>query len=199
MELGQAVNRYPVVRKLWPSCAYTHRTIHGAEMLHRGIGEGAEIRSIKVRMPEPFHRVAGFVVPNNDAEARFSVSYCAVVGLLTGHVAPDDFREHRFSDPVRRKMTAAVELDLYALPKGDSGDIGPSTPEVITVTLEDGRVLTRETLHVPGGVGSPMTRAQLLQKVADCRCSVAVAEAFLNADGATPVSETGILDQVQGV
>ncbi|GMG80834.1 MmgE/PrpD family protein [Paralimibaculum aggregatum] len=195
MELGRAVELFPVVRKLWPSCAYTHRPIHGAEALHRRLAPGDEIASIRVRMPEPFHRVAGFGVPTNDAEARFSVRYCVVTGLTTGHVVPEDFRPARFSDPERQRMTAAVELDLYRLPKGDPGDIGPSTPETITVTLADGRVLEQVTSDVPGGVAMPMTRAQLLRKVADCGCSAALAERFLEADGAAPLDEIGILAQ----
>ncbi|WP_343080071.1 MmgE/PrpD family protein [Ostreiculturibacter nitratireducens] len=195
---GRAVHRFPVLRKLWPSCAYTHRPIHGAERLHERLAPGDQIASIRIRMPAPFQRVAGFGVPTNDAEARFSVAYCIVTGLLTGHVTPEDFLEHRFSDPLRQRMTADVAIEAYELPPGDPGDIGPSTPETITVTLADGRVLEQETVHVPGGPATPMTRAQLLQKVVDSGGSCDLATAFLEADGATPLSATGILDQRLG-
>lgn len=195
MELGRAVNRFPVVRKLWPSCAYTHRPIHGAEQLHARLAPGDELATVKVRMPEPFHRVAGYIVPTNEAEARFSVSYCVTVGLMTGHVTPEDFLEHRFADSTRREMTAKVQLDLYDLPKGDPGDIGPSNPESITVVLKDGRLIEQVTLDVPGGHAMPMTREQLMSKVVDCGCSVEIADAFLQADGATKLSATGLLDQ----
>ncbi|MBY6112831.1 MmgE/PrpD family protein [Mameliella alba] len=196
MQPGRALEKFPVIRKLWPSCAYTHRPIAAAERLHKRLRAGDEIASITVRMPEPFHRVAGFFVPTNDAEARFSVSYCVVVGLLTGHVSPEDFREHRFTDATRVRMTQDVVLDLYDLPKGDAGDIGPSTPERIVVTLTDGRVLEEVVEHVPGGVSLPMTREQLLRKVADCGCSTDLAQAFLSVDGATALADTGMLSQV---
>jgi 2-methylcitrate dehydratase PrpD len=196
MAPGQALARFPVIRKLWPSCAYTHRPIAGAERLHARLQPGDEIAGITVRMPEPFHRVAGFFVPQNEAEARFSVSYCVVVGLLTGHVTPQDFRAEAYGDPLRLRLTEAVALDLYDLPPGDAGDIGPSTPETIRVTLTDGRVLEEVTEDVPGGVALPMTRAQLLQKLADCGIDRAEAETFLARDGATPLVETGLLDRL---
>jgi len=196
MQPGQALERFPVIRKLWPSCAYTHRPIAGAERLHKRLQPGDQIASIKVRMPKPFHRVAGFFVPTNEAEARFSVSYCVVVGLLSGHVTPEDFREHRFTDATRVRMTEEVVLDLYDLPKGDAGDIGPSTPERIVVTLTDGQVLEEVIEHVPGGVSLPMTRDQLLRKVEDCGCSPQLATDFLAVDGSVLLADTGILAQV---
>lgn len=195
MQPGSALEKYPVIRKLWPSCAYTHRPIAAAERLYQRLQPGDQIASIKVRMPEPFHRVAGFFVPTNDAEARFSVSYCVVVGLLTGHVTPEDFREHRFTDATRVRMTEDVVLELYDLPKGDAGDIGPSTPERIEVTLADGRVLEEVIEHVPGGVSLPMTCEQLLRKVEDCGCSATLAINFLSADGGMSLADTGMLEQ----
>jgi 2-methylcitrate dehydratase PrpD len=195
MTLGKAANLFPVARKLWPSCSYTHRAIWGAEQLHQDLCSDDKITGIRVRLPEPFHRVARFTVPQNDAEARFSVSYCTAVGLTTGHVTPDDFRTHRYLDPTRQRLTGMVELDLYDLTPGDPDDFGPSTAERITVTLKSGRALGIETTHVPGGVALPMTKQQLFRKVAECGCSVELAEAFLTADGNALLYETGLLDQ----
>lgn len=194
-EPGSAVRRFPVVRKLWPSCAYTHRPIHGAEQLYKRLEAADEIVSIRARLPEPFRQVASYGVPETDAEARFSVAYCVVTGLLTGHVTPEDFLPHRFLDSIRRRMTADVTIETYDLPAGDSGDIGPSNPEEITLNLADGRILKERVLEVPGGAAMSMTREQLMQKVADCGSSVSLAEAFLAAEGATPLAGTGMLDQ----
>ncbi|NOD77762.1 MmgE/PrpD family protein [Ruegeria sp. HKCCD4332] len=196
MELGQAVQQYPVIRKLWPSCAYTQRPIYGAIELSQQIKHPSDIASVKIRMPAPFHRVAGFGVPDNDAEARFSVRYCIAVGLLEGRVVPGDFEPDGFNDPQRRELTASIELDLYDLPKGDTGDIGPTTPETITVELKDGQVISHEMTFVPGGASMPMTKADLMQKVRACGCSVELAQAYLAAHGDTPLLDTGLLGQV---
>lgn len=196
MELGQAVNRSPVIRKLWPSCAYTQRAIHGAIELSRQVQRTSDIRSIKIRMPAPFHRVAGFGVPNNDAEARFSVRYCLAVGLLEGRVVPEDFSPSGFNNPERRALAQSIELDLYELPKGDTGDIGPTAPEKITIKLESGREIEQEMTFVPGGSSLPMSEADLMQKVEACGCSVELAQAYLSIDGDVPFLETSLLEQV---
>ncbi len=196
MELGQAVNQYPVVRKLWPSCAYTQRPIQGAIALSRQIQRMSDVASVTVRMPAPFHRVAGFGVPGNDAEARFSVRYCIATGLLEGRVTPADFGPEGFRNPERRALAGSIKLDLYDLPKGDSGDIGPGTPEKITVELDSGRVIEEEMTFVPGGASLPMSDSDLMEKVTACGCSVALAEAYLEADGSTALMDTGLLHQM---
>lgn len=102
MALGDAVNLFPVTRKLWPSCSYTHRAIWGADQMHQDLSPDDVISGICVRLPEPIHRVVCFMVPKNDAEARFSVSYCTAVGLTTGDVTPKDLHPHRYLDPDKK-------------------------------------------------------------------------------------------------
>ncbi|WP_404325294.1 MmgE/PrpD family protein [Cobetia sp. UIB-001] len=191
-ELGLGTERYPVVRKLWPSCAYTQRPIAGAEAIAAQLQDEDRIAAVRYRMARPFHQVARFDVPGNDAEARFSVPYCLAAGLLGGHVTPDDFEPAAFSDPVRQALAAKVEMELYELPPGHSGDIGLTSPECLTVTLSSGRVLEREERAVPGGADLPMTKTQLLQKVSDCGLSVDEAEALLCADPAEALTRCAL-------
>ncbi|MAO91864.1 MAG: 2-methylcitrate dehydratase [Rhodospirillaceae bacterium] len=198
MALGHAVRIFPVARKLWPSCSYTHRAILGAERLHRDVPNDDPIIGIQVRLPEPFYRVACFDVPQNEAEARFSVSYCTVVGLLTGHVTPEDFHPHRFNQPDRQRLAQLVEIDAYDLPPGDPGEFGPTTVETITVTLRSGRTLQTETCDVPA-VTLPITREELGRKVTDCGASCDLVDTCLALDGETILSETGLLDARQAV
>ncbi|MCT7655362.1 MmgE/PrpD family protein [Oceanimonas sp. NS1] len=133
-----------MIRKLWPSCAYTQRAIMSAERISAQLTPGDAIVQVQYRMPRPFHQVAHFGLPENDAEARFSIPYCVAAGLLCGHVTPDDFNEQAFRDQARRQLTGLVELDLYELPAGHSGDIGPTSPETLVVTLESGKQLVDE-------------------------------------------------------
>lgn len=195
-ELGTATSKFPVSRKLWPSCSYTHRVIWAAQQIHKQIDSAEQIERIEVRMPEPFYRVASFVAPTNDAEARFSVSYCTAVALQNGHVAPEDFRSQCFSDPARVHLSNRVELDLYDLPDGYQGDIGPSTPEQVSVVLKSGERLTQVVGEIPGGTEQPMTTNQLLRKTEDCGCSPEIANMFLQADGDAPVRNMRLLTQI---
>ena len=93
-----------------------------------------------MHLPDPFHRVGHFRGPQSNAVARFSVSYCAVTGLLTGHVMPEDFRPQGFLDPERQRLERLVTYDVYTLPANDPGDMGVKTPECLTVTLASGAV-----------------------------------------------------------
>lgn len=185
MELGKAVALYPVVRKLWASCGYTTRAIYGAINLHGRIPSTDDIASIRIRMPEPYYRIVGFGIPTTDNEARFSIRYCVATGLLSGSVTPDDFLPEGFERPEPARLIRLTELDLYALSKGHNGDIGPSAPEKVTVTLHNGAVVEEDCLHVPGGASMPMTEVQLMQKVRDCGWSVDQAKYLLTADGST--------------
>ncbi|NHI00269.1 MmgE/PrpD family protein [Oceanimonas sp. MB9] len=196
-ELGQGVRLYPVIRKLWPSCAYTQRAIMSAERISAQLTPGDAIVQVQYRMPRPFHQVAHFGLPENDAEARFSIPYCVAAGLLCGHVTPDDFNERAFRDQARRQLTGLVELDLYELPAGHSGDIGPTSPETLVVTLESGKQLVDEGLAVPGGADMPMTEAQLLQKVHDCGLPFELAKALLRNDETAPLVRTSLFVAAQ--
>ena len=196
MKPGQALKVHPVCRKLWPSCGYTHRAIAAVEKLHQRVGDVHKVLSIHVRMPEPFHRVAGFSKPTTEAEARFSTGYCVVTGLLSGHVSPDDFRQDLYSDPVRRGLIEQIEWDLYNLPQGDAAEIGPSTPETVKVILANGTVHEETVEYLPGGAENPITQAQLLRKLSDCGCSVELAGDFLRAEGETTLSEMHFFDRI---
>lgn len=198
-ELGQGIQLYPVIRKLWPSCAYTQRAILAAEHLSQQLTTDDSIAKIQYRMPRSFHQVARFGLPENDAEARFSIPYCVAAGLLAGHVTPPDFDESAFRDEERRALTNKVELDLYELPAGHSGDIGPTSPETLVVTCVSGKRLTEEVLAVPGGAELPMTEQQLLQKVSDCGLPPEQASALLLADDSTALVASALFVTAQQV
>ena len=62
VELGAATRDFPVLRKAWPSCGYTHRAIEAAELLAAELRpEAGRIAGVRVLMPEPYARVAGFL------------------------------------------------------------------------------------------------------------------------------------------
>ncbi len=190
---GDGTTRFPVIRKLWPSCAYTHRPIAVAIAVSARIGEGESIESIEYRMPRTFHAVAPYGQPENEAQARFSVPYCLAAALEQGRVEPRDFLPPGYSSQSRRDLVRRVELDLYDLPPDHSGDIGPSSPERLTVRLSTGRALQLESLAVPGGAAAPMTEAQLLAKTGACGLSSDQVRELLAADPGGILNRTALL------
>ncbi|MCY4101125.1 MAG: MmgE/PrpD family protein, partial [Rhodobacteraceae bacterium] len=195
MELGQAVKKFPVARKIWPSCAYTHRAIFGAQNLRSKFSSTDEIVGIRVKLPKPFHDVAHFGVPETVSEARFSVQYCVAAGLMSGKVTCEDFEEQVILEKKRQQLTDLVEIETYDLPAGDSGEFSLNTVEKIAITLGTGQIHEIEVIDVPGDSNNPMTDSQLIQKAVECGICHSTAEAFLAADGNTSVLQTGLLDQ----
>ena len=183
MREGEGTDEFPVARKFWPSCSYTHRAIRCAEELAAAVPSPDQIERICLRMPEPFHRVSGFGAPNSSNEARFSAVYCVVTVLLTGHVLPEDFTIERFSDPERLSLCKRVELDLYSLPHVPPDQLFAMTPERVSVKLKDGRWIEHETSQVPGSAERPMTVDEVLTKFEACGGSPQAAGAFLDGPG----------------
>lgn len=107
---------------------------------------------------------------------------------------PDDYRETYFSDTLRQSLTQRVKFNLYQLPEGDPGDIGPTTPETLSVKMKDGTVHEKQMLFVPGGIQEPMTQKQLIDKLLGCGCDMSVIETFSNASLEVSIGETGLLN-----
>lgn len=188
MREGEATDAFPVARKFWPSCSYTHRVIPCAQALAADIQSPAQIERIYLRMPEAFHRVSCFGAPTTANEARFSAVYCVVTGLLTGQVLPEDFTIERFSDPARQALCRRVELDLYPLPQVPPDQLLAMTPEKVSVKLKAGGWIEYETNQVPGSAERPMTQDQLMAKYEACGGSPAQAEAFMQVAGDQPLA-----------
>ena len=192
MREGEATAAFPVARKFWPSCSYTHRVISCAVTLAPEVSDVAAIKRIRLRMPEPFHRVSRFGAPTTSNEARFSAVYCAVVGLLKGQVLPEDFTIETFSDPVRQHLCGLVELDLYDLPAVPPDQLLVMTPERVTVELATGQLLEHETHQVPGSAERPMTSDDVLDKLAACGGSRERGQAFMVASDHTALAECAL-------
>lgn len=180
MREGEATLEFPVARKFWPCCSYSHRVIACSRVLAPQIKADETIDRIIIRMPEPFHRVSGFLAPSTSNEARFSAVYCTVTGLLTGQVEPADFTEARFLDPERQRLCALVELDLYPLPLVPPDQLMAVTPEKVRVKLSSGRWIEHETSATPGGDEQPMTDDDVLAKLISCGGRLEVGRALLN-------------------
>ncbi|MCY3675230.1 MAG: MmgE/PrpD family protein [Rhodobacteraceae bacterium] len=195
VEFGQAVKKFPVARKIWPSCAYTHRAIFGAQNLRSKFSSTDEIVGIRVKLPKPFYDVAHFGVPTTASEARFSVQYCVAAGLISEKVTCKDFDDQIIQEEKRQQLTDLVEIEAYDLPAGDSGEFSNNTVEKITISLRTGHVHEIEVIDVPGDSNNPMTDSQIIQKAVECGICRSTSEAFLAADGNTSVLQTGLLDQ----
>jgi 2-methylcitrate dehydratase len=99
--------------------------------------------------------------PRTRETADHSLPYCTAAALMDGDVTLATFDEKRFTDPDLVALTGMVKVHLddalsARYPRG--------IPNRITVTLKDGRKLTREVEFPRGHAGNPMTDAEVEQK-----------------------------------
>ena len=180
------IEEYPVLRKPWPCCAYTHRAIEAAMRLAARPGfDVAELRAVRVRVPEPFARVPGFSAPGTPAEARFSIVWCVAACLHDGAIGNASFEQTAIDRPAVRDLLARVSLDGYDPGPGLS-DMSPQAPDTVRITLASGECFEETVAEVLGGMTRPLSEAALLAKFLDCGGSPQLADRVVHGDTATP-------------
>jgi 2-methylcitrate dehydratase PrpD len=180
--IGQplALVQYPILRKPWPSCAYTHRAIEAATTLAARPGfDATAVVEAELRIPEPFLRVAGFTDPQTPNEARFSARYCVAAALADGAVTPDSFTPAAIARADVRLLMGRVRLAPYPLAPG-LGDMSPKAPDRLRLTLTDAAEWTQTVAEVAGGPARPMDREAVVAKFTACGGAIEDAEALLD-------------------
>ena len=186
-----ALVQHPVLRKPWPSCAYTHRAIEAALTLATRPGfDPGGVAGADLHIPEPFLRVAGFTDPRTPNEARFSARYCVAAALTDATVTPASFTPEAIARPEVRLMMDRVRLAPYQLPPG-LGDMSPAAPDTLALRLTDRSTAAETVAEVVGGPARPLDRAAILAKFSACGGPRAEAEAILRDPPATPFRWSG--------
>jgi len=176
------LEEYSVLRKPWPSCAYTHRVIDAALRLSARVETGQRIEKITLKMPEPFFRVAGFITPTTSNEARFSATYCVVAALLDGEIGPDSFCEDMYLRDDITALLGKTDVETYH-PGPDLQDMSPEHPDCVAICLSDGTEISETSWHVRGGAEAPLTRDDLSNKFITCGGTEATRDLILYGDG----------------
>ena len=178
--LGRAVLDYPVIRKPWPSCAYTHRIIEAAEKIHDPSLQMEDIDEVIIEIPDPWTKVVKFQIPNNEAEARFSAPYCVMMALQSGSLGPDDFSNQIYLTEERQKLTKRATVQAF---KVDSQfkEMSPDYPDMVSVKLKNGSMMKESIGYVKGGFHNPMSLEDLRNKFQKCSNKSTFFDQFLSA------------------
>lgn len=165
---SNGIDEFPPLRKPWPSCAYTHRSIEAALALFQHDGFSAHnIRSVNVRVPEPYARVASFTDPDNSAQARFSITYCVASALTDGVVSPHTYTPAALMRADVRTLMQCIQIEAYTT-TGHLDDMSPSHPDTVRAVLHNGQVVEKTIADVSGGTNRPMNQPEILQKYRLC-------------------------------
>ena len=166
-KLGFATKDYPVIKKPWPSCACTHRIVEAAEILSTKINSISDIEKVIIHTPEPFIKVSKFHIPTNEAEARFSPSYCAMVTLQNGKLQPEDFMNNIFLDKKKKKLTEIAKIIPYKVPSSFT-EMSPDFPCSIEIFMKNGKKFEEKIKNVKGGPKRPLNIDDLRIKFLKC-------------------------------
>ena len=149
--------------KKHPANYFTHRPIDAALALRAAHQIQPEhIASVEVVFPR-FDYI-NRPQPETGLDGKFSVQYTTAVALLDGEITVDSFNNERRFAPDAAALLPKVSLRF--------DDNIPNDFDLMhidmTVTLSDGRVLSRRVDKLSGWIGAPLTHSQRLKKFHSC-------------------------------
>jgi 2-methylcitrate dehydratase PrpD len=131
-----------------------HPTIDGCAQLRGEHGlTGDEIERIDLRVDPLVLELTGKRSPQVGLEGKFSVYHSAAVAIIHGRAGEAEYGDACVRDPrvisLRDKVQAVAEEAIR------------EDEAYVTITLKDGRKLTKHVEHAIGSLGRPMSDAEL--------------------------------------
>ena len=133
--------------KPYAACLLVHPAVSSARDIFSQI-DGREIKKVQARINPMVERFAAKTDPKEPLEGKFSIAYCAALGLCGHDASEQDFTAKRLGDTKVREMMAKVELA--------NDDSIATTAASMTVTFADGSELTADTPLALGNPGNPL-------------------------------------------
>jgi 2-methylcitrate dehydratase len=151
--------------KFWPAEYHSQSAIDAALQLRPEVGDIRQVSAIDIHT---FDAAVDIIAnepekwrPTTRETADHSLPYCTVVALADGEVTLAQFDPKRFSDPALLELVAKVKVhrDLALSARYPNG-----IPNRLTVTLANGRTVTKEVEFPRGHAHNPMTDAEVEKK-----------------------------------
>src|SRR6266545_1949875 len=148
--------------KFWPAEYHSQSAIEGALFLRNQIGEGVEVKSMTIESHDASVDIIGSEPekwrPETRETADHSLPYITAVALIDGEVTEKQFQPERFTDPAIWKF-----LENVTVQRNDelSSLYAKAVANIVHVTLQDGRVLTKRVDYPLGNALNPVSDKQL--------------------------------------
>ena len=148
--------------KYWPAEYHSQSAIEAALFLRKEIGDPAKIQSVRIESHDASVDIIGSEPekwkPETRETADHSLPYITAIALLDGEVSEKQFQPARFMDAKIWKFLENVTVErnaeltsLYA----------KAVANIVHVTLQDGRTLTKRVDHPLGNAFNPVSDQQL--------------------------------------
>ncbi len=163
--LGDSYSIMDVYFKPFTSCRHTHGAAQATlELLgEHGFGAG-DVKSVSVQTYTVANIATGKGVPENGSfvSAQFSIPYVVSACLLDGEMGPGQLTAERIGSDDIRRLADVVTVGIDDALNGMYPD---KTPSRVSITLGDGRVLTRQVDVPKGDPRDPMEEDDIAGKV----------------------------------
>jgi 2-methylcitrate dehydratase PrpD len=172
--------------KLYPSCAATHPPLDALLDLKREAAFTPEqVECIDVEVDSMTPRLLLYDRPSTGLEAKFSMPFCAAAAVVVGHPRIDTFAPRVIEDRPVQQLMSRVRMRTNAA----FDTATPLSRAAVTVTLRDGRLLTKT---VDGARGYPgrLDTEELAAKFASCAARTLTSDAAAAAWNAIQAIDT---------
>ena len=146
--------------KSYPAQAQTQTAIPAAAKVAKAVGDLSSIRSIEVKSTHLGWLMAGSMperwAPKTSETADHSLPYIVSRAMLEGTITTASYAPAALRDP---KAAALLKLITVREDASMTALVPRQSPNSVTATLADGRVVTERVDDLPGFVGRPMQRA----------------------------------------
>lgn len=143
--------------KPWPSCRHTHPAIDAASELGARVG-GRPVESVRVEVYAAALDVCDRPTPRTAYDAKFSLQHC-VAAALSGDVDFDAF------EAAARSRLAPLTARITLVRSERYSDAYPAAwGAKVSVTLQDGTILSADRDHAKGDPEAALSRSELIAK-----------------------------------
>ena len=146
--------------KSYPAQAQTQTAIPAAAKIAQAVGDLSRIRAIEVKSTHMGWQMAGSMperwAPKTSETADHSLPYIVARAMLDGTITSASYAPEALRDP---KAAALMKLITVREDASMTALVPKQSPNSVTATLADGRVITERVDDLPGFVVRPMQRA----------------------------------------
>jgi 2-methylcitrate dehydratase len=148
--------------KYWPAEYHSQSAIEAALFLRKEIGDPSKIQSVRIESHDASVDIIGSEPekwkPETRETADHSLPYITSIALIDGEVTEKQFQPERFTN---RKIWKFLENVTVQRNAELSSLYAKAVANIVHVTLEDGRTLTKRVDYPLGNALNPVTDQQL--------------------------------------
>jgi len=158
--LGEEYATLAIMLKRFPVHITSHTSVQAIEDLRREHGyDPAEVAAIDIAGNPKMATINNIPAPADLMMAQYSLPFCVALAHYRNARDPAAFSARSFNDPAIRALAARVRISV-----SEEAKHGHTLAATVTVTLQDGRALSRRVDDFKGTPTQPLDRSEMREK-----------------------------------